>query len=119
MAENTETFKCPECGTKVLDNTKYCVKCEKKVKNEGIINEAVDVKKVIKDLGDTEWGKDNDSQMKAVQLLKGLAFSDDPKSNDFMKQLSDASTSIAKKVVGESAKEETAKKNVNEAIKYL
>ena len=28
----TGTFKCPNCGTKVLENTGYCVKCEKKVK---------------------------------------------------------------------------------------
>ena len=26
------TFECPNCGTKVLENTGYCVKCEKKVK---------------------------------------------------------------------------------------
>jgi len=25
------TFKCPTCGTKVLEQTKYCVKCKKKV----------------------------------------------------------------------------------------
>ncbi len=25
------TFKCPECGSKVLNNTSYCVKCKKKV----------------------------------------------------------------------------------------
>ena len=27
-----ETFKCPDCGTKVLEQTGYCVKCKKKVK---------------------------------------------------------------------------------------
>jgi len=27
---NNRTFKCPECGSKVLDNTSYCVKCKKK-----------------------------------------------------------------------------------------
>ena len=27
-----DTFKCPECGTKVLEQTGYCVKCKKKVK---------------------------------------------------------------------------------------
>jgi DNA-directed RNA polymerase subunit RPC12/RpoP len=32
VAENTKTFECPECGTKVLENTGYCVKCKKKVK---------------------------------------------------------------------------------------
>jgi DNA-directed RNA polymerase subunit RPC12/RpoP len=29
------TFKCPTCGSKVLNNTKYCVKCKKKVQPEG------------------------------------------------------------------------------------
>ncbi len=28
----TGTFKCPECGTKVLENTGYCLKCKEKVK---------------------------------------------------------------------------------------
>ena len=32
MCATTGTFKCPNCGTKVLENTGYCVKCEKKVK---------------------------------------------------------------------------------------
>ena len=27
-----DTFKCPSCGTKVLEQTGYCVKCKKKVK---------------------------------------------------------------------------------------
>ena len=27
-----DTFECPDCGTKVLDQTEYCVKCQKKVK---------------------------------------------------------------------------------------
>lgn len=27
-----KTFKCPECGTNVLEQTAYCVKCKKKVK---------------------------------------------------------------------------------------
>lgn len=29
--KNTETFTCPECGSKVLKNTGYCVSCKKKV----------------------------------------------------------------------------------------
>ena len=32
LLATTGTFKCPECGTGVLENTGYCVKCEKKVK---------------------------------------------------------------------------------------
>ena len=35
-----ETFKCPECGTKVLQQTGYCVKCKKKVKQADEIVEA-------------------------------------------------------------------------------
>ena len=31
VAGNKSTFPCPNCGTKVLENTKYCVKCKKKV----------------------------------------------------------------------------------------
>ena len=34
-AAKTGTFPCPECGTKVLQNTKYCLKCKKKVEPKG------------------------------------------------------------------------------------
>ena len=30
------TFKCPTCGTKVLENTGYCLKCKKKVKKAAV-----------------------------------------------------------------------------------
>ena len=60
---------------------------------------SIDVKKIISDLGNTDWGEDNSAQAKAVQLLKGLAFSDEKLSNDFMQSLSDASTKIAKELV--------------------
>jgi len=42
---------------------------------------------VIKELIDTSWSGSNESQMKAVQLLKGIALSDDPAANAFMKKL--------------------------------
>ena len=68
---------------------------------EGKLDEAdADASKVIKDLGKTNWSTDNGAQMKAVQLLKGLALSDDPKSNEFMKAVDKATTDIAKKVLG-------------------
>jgi len=63
--------------------------------NKQELNEAKSAE-IIKVLGDTDWGADNKAQMKAVQLLKGLALSDEPASNAFMKKLSNASTSIAK-----------------------
>ena len=54
--------------------------------------QSANVKDIIKELIDTGWSGSNESQMKAVQLLKGLATSDDPLANKFMKKL-DAFTS--------------------------
>ncbi len=51
------------------------------------LTEKVDAKEIIKELIDTGWSGSNEEQMKAVQLLKGLATSDDPASNAFMKKL--------------------------------
>jgi len=53
-----------------------------------------DISKVIKDLGGNFAGS-NEDQMKAVQLLKGLALSDDPKANEFMEKLDAATTQIS------------------------
>ena len=53
-----------------------------------------DINQVIKDLGDNFAGS-NEDQMKAVQLLKGLALSDDPKANEFMEKLDAATTQIS------------------------
>ena len=78
------------------------------------------VKEVIKSLADTDWGKDNEAQMKAVQLLKGLALSEEPASNAFMKGLSDASTAIAKTILAhsEGKKDEKEDKNESYSINY-
>lgn len=32
VKEAADTFECPNCGTKVMEKTGYCVKCQKKVK---------------------------------------------------------------------------------------
>lgn len=37
---DTGTFKCPECGGKVLKQTEYCLSCKKKVKPAGEKKEA-------------------------------------------------------------------------------
>lgn len=58
------------------------------------LEEAVDVKAIIKEVIDTDWSKDNDQQMKVVQLLKGIATSEDPMSNKFMKKLDDFTSSL-------------------------
>ena len=52
------------------------------------------ISKIIDDLKQS-FGGSNDEQMKAVQLLKGLATSDDPEANKFMKALDTATTKIA------------------------
>lgn len=69
------------------------------------INEAEDkAKQTIQALIDTNWSSDNEAQMKAVQLLKGIALSDAPEANAFMKKL-DAFTS-SMKAGGEKKEEE-------------
>jgi hypothetical protein len=46
MIESADTFKCPNCGTKVLQTTGYCVKCKKKVSSKKIIADTVAIKKI-------------------------------------------------------------------------
>jgi hypothetical protein len=62
--------------------------------------ESVDVEKVIKDLANA-YGDSNEAQGKMSQLIRGLAFSDDPKANEFMELLDKATTEISKKVLGD------------------
>ncbi len=54
----------------------------------------VDINKMIKDLGG-DFSGSNEDQMRGVQLLKGLALSDDPKANEFMQKLDAATTQIS------------------------
>jgi hypothetical protein len=129
----TDGTKCPSCGHK-MKKKENCVDdfkvdfsdlasiidglidkeddisdlVDSYINEDPVIEQDVDVNKLIKDLGDTDWGKDNDAQMKAVQLLKGLALSEDPKSNEFMKALSDASTKIANEIVGNESVDEAS-----------
>lgn len=39
--KNSGTFRCPNCGSKVLKKTKYCVKCKKKVGSDDEQSEEV------------------------------------------------------------------------------
>lgn len=73
-----------------------------------------DVGKLIKDLGNN-FGGNNEDQMRAVQLLKGLATSDDPKANEFMKALDKATTQISKDM--SEKKEERKEIEVPESFK--
>lgn len=45
---------------------------------------AEDVGKIIEDLIKTEWSGSKEETGRAVSLMKGLAFSDDPKAKKFM-----------------------------------
>ena len=56
-----------------------------------------DINKVIKDLGD-DFSGSNEDQMRGVQLIKGLALSDDPKANEFMKKLDVATSQISQEM---------------------
>jgi hypothetical protein len=64
-----------------------------------VLSEEVNIDKIIQDLGKSFDGS-NEEQMKGVQLLKGLALSDDPKANAFMKKLDQATTKISKEMNG-------------------
>lgn len=54
-------------------------------------------KKIIKDLAKS-YGSSNEEQGKLVNLMKGLAFSDDPEANKFMKALDKWTTEYANKI---------------------
>lgn len=56
-----------------------------------------DVEKIIKDLA-KDFGGSNEDQAAGLQLLKGLAFSDDPKANEFMRELDKCTTQISNKM---------------------
>jgi hypothetical protein len=60
---------------------------KKIAKGKKKMGEAVNVSDIIKTVISTDWSKDNESQMKVLQLMKGIATSDDPKSNKFMKAI--------------------------------
>lgn len=54
---------------------------------ESALQEESKTASVIAELIKTSWSGSNDEQMKAVQLLKGVALSDDDAANKFMKAL--------------------------------
>ncbi len=66
---------------------------------EYLSEEDVDVKKIIKDIEQTDLSGSNEEQGKFAQMIKGLAFSDDPLSNEFMKKVDQAVTKISKEVL--------------------
>lgn len=69
-------------------------KGEDDVKKKLGISEAVDVSGIIKAVIDTNWSKDNESQMKVLQLMKGIATSDEEVSNKFMAAIDKFTSSL-------------------------
>lgn len=51
-------------------------------------------KAAIKDLIETDWGKNNDSQGKASELFKALSFNDSDIANKFMDKINKYTTSL-------------------------
>jgi len=70
----------------------------------------VDIAKIITELIKTGWSGSNDEQGKAVQLLRGLAFSEDPRSNKFMQALDDFTSKLDPKEFTESFAVQMARK---------
>jgi len=78
--------------------------------------EKIDIKKIIKDLQGNFSGS-NEDQYKSINLLKGLAGSDEDLANEFMKELNKATTEISKKLLGdEEKKEEFVKKYLKRTL---
>ena len=70
---------------------------EEESEDEEELNEAeVAVEKIIKDLVDSDLSSTNEEQGKFSEIIKGLAFSNDPKSNAFMKGLDKVVTEYGK-----------------------
>lgn len=63
------------------------------------------VQSIIDELINTKWSGSNEEQMKAVQLLKGLATSDDPAANRFMQKLDDFTSTMKSESLDEAASE--------------
>ena len=79
--EAADTFKCPTCGTKVLEQTGYCVKCKKKVKEAA----AQALLKIAREL--TSGSR---------EATKIMDFNKVPNKDDFQKwKLKDASEAFA------------------------
>lgn len=58
-----------------------------------------DVKKVIEDLGNTNWSADEKEAYKALELMKGLISNDDELAKKYLKAVDDYTTQLAKKML--------------------
>lgn len=102
------------CDKKVAKAQKEQAVAEEKKKDK-----KTDVKAIIKELGDTNFSGSNEEQGKMVQLMRGLAFSDDPMANKFMKAMDKAATEIQKKLSnGDEKKDEAVILTADRVIRF-
>lgn len=81
----------------------------------------VDIKKIIKDM-QGDFGSSNEKQMAGLQLMKGIATSDEDIANEFMDKVDKAITKISKEVLDEGKgkkKESVLKEYSNWIYSYL
>lgn len=96
------TFKCPDCGSKVLEQTGYCVKCKKKVKKAANKEAAELWEKVA-----AEYGRKMAHKFHTQLLKQAGSYSDDKRLNpdeelwvaDFMPVMMDAAAKEMKKMI--------------------
>jgi len=72
---------------------------------------------IIKDLTNSNFAGSNEEQMKMVQLMKGLATSDDPLSNKFMKAMDQAATVAGNKVLSKDESLDVDEEYIIEMVK--
>lgn len=84
------------------------------------VKEETDVKEIIKEFIETKWS-DADSKGKGVELLKGIAYSDDPAAEKFMQDLDELSNTmeVSKYTDTEEAVENSKRYKVIELQKSL
>lgn len=88
LSQVMSEFKDNEKESKKIEETKKIEEAKKSESKTKKIEEAKeDIDGVIQALVDAKPSDDNAEQGKFVSLMKGLAFSDDPKATAFMKKL--------------------------------
>ena len=99
-AKKYETFKCPECGTKVLKQTGYCVKCKKKVKEAS--------EEVTEEISDF-WTKEASDAVQRAILSDVLNIEADDEKEEEVEKTAEKAEEKVEKVEGKVEKEESEK----------
>jgi len=79
----------------------------------------IDARKIIKDLEATNLSGSNKEQGKFAQMIKGLAFSNEEISNQFMKELDKVTTEISKKILGEKKEKKLKEEIISDELENI